>query len=83
MARQAPPDPEGARAERTALARLAGGKPIEIVEAAPVFGDYAGAGSLSIAAAILSVSKTGGACLASAGSWGGLTAAALFSSAAG
>lgn len=83
MARQAPPDPEGARAERAALERIAGGKPLEIVEAAPIFGGYAGAGSLSIVAAILSASKTGGACLASAGSWGGLTAAALFASAGG
>ncbi|MBI3447444.1 MAG: hypothetical protein HY049_00785 [Acidobacteria bacterium] len=76
---QAPPSP-AARAERSALDGIltARGR-AEIVDVHRVVGDFAGAGGIAIAAAVILARRRGGHVLVSAGSWGGATGAAVIS----
>lgn len=74
--RHDPPSHGAAEAERRSIERLQVERGVERTEGVHgVFGSYAAAGGLSIAAAILACDEAGGPVLVSAGSWGGATAA--------
>jgi len=74
--RHDPPSPAAAEAERRSIERLQAERGASRTEGVHgIFGSYAAAGGLSIAAAILACEESGGLVLVSAGSWGGSTSA--------